>query len=218
MTTNDRMNLDEVAASIVRAFPPLDVFERRLSLELYRLLASGEPVPRELLAERLQVPIEIVNRSLKAWPGVFSNNQGRIVGYWGLSLPTAYASPHRLMIGGVRLSAWCAWDTLFLPHLLGKGATIESTSPASGDNITLKVTPEAVEQVNPADTCMSFLLPDAAAIQKDVLTTFCHFVHFFPSRRAAERWIGEHKGTFLLSIEEASVVARRKNELQFAEF
>lgn len=172
MTTNDRMNLDEVAASIVRAFPPLDVFERRLSLELYRLLASGEPVPRELLAERLQVPIEIVNRSLKAWPGVFSNNQGRIVGYWGLSLPTAYASPHRLMIGGVRLSAWCAWDTLFLPHLLGKGATIESTSPASGDNITLKVTPEAVEQVNTADTCMSFLLPDAAAIQKDVITTF----------------------------------------------
>ena len=40
MTTNDRMNLDEVAASVVRAFPPLDVFERRLSLELYRLLAG----------------------------------------------------------------------------------------------------------------------------------------------------------------------------------
>jgi hypothetical protein len=75
------MNVEEVAASVVRAFPPLDVFERGLSLELYRLLASGEPVPRELLADRLQTPIEIVNRTLNNWPGVFSDRQGRIVGY-----------------------------------------------------------------------------------------------------------------------------------------
>src|SRR5713101_9813225 len=88
------------------------MLEQHLSLELYRLLASGEPVRRELLAERLQVPIEIVDRTLNTWPGVFSNHQGRIVGYWGLSLPAAYASPHRLVIEGVRLSAWCAWDTL----------------------------------------------------------------------------------------------------------
>jgi len=91
---------------------------------------------------------------------------------------------------------------------------IESTSPTQGDTVTLKVTPDGVEQVDPTDACMSFLLPDPAAIQKDVINTFCHFVHFFPSRQAGERWIGEHQGTFLLSIEEASVVARRKNELQ----
>jgi len=34
---------------------------------------------------------------------------------------------------------------------------------------------------------MSVLLPDPKQVQKDVITSFCHFVHFFPSRQAADR-------------------------------
>lgn len=210
-----KINVEDIATRIVEAFPRLDAFEQHLALELYRLLAEGQPIPWELLAERLHVPLGRVNGILNTWPGVYSNHERRIVGFWGLSLPSAYASPHQLVIEGEKLSAWCAWDTLFLPHLLGKTAEVESTSPMVQITVTLKVTPERVAHVDPNDACMSFLLPDVSAFQKDVITSFCHFVHFFPSQQAGERWIGEHEGTILLSIDEGFFVARRKNELQF---
>ena len=117
MSTPSRLDLNQLAASIVECFPTLNLLEQRLSLRLYRLLAEGQPVPRKVLAARLEVPDETVNRILDGWPGVFSDNERRIVGYWGLSIPAAYSSPHTLRINGRILSAWCAWDTLFLPQL-----------------------------------------------------------------------------------------------------
>ena len=215
MTASYRINLDDVAAQIMGIFPKLDLHEQRLSLELYRSLAEGQPVPRATLAERVRTSLETVNRILDAWPGVFSDPQQRVVGYWGLAIPTAYASPHRFTISGRTLSAWCAWDTLFLPQLLGRTAEIDSVAPNASDRIRLTVTPERVQRVEPADAQMSFLLPDATEAQKDVLTTFCHFVHFFPSRQSAESWCVQHPGTFILSIDDAHTLARRKNRVQY---
>jgi hypothetical protein len=40
MFTKDELDLDTVTASIVNALPKLDLFEQRLSIELYRLLDS----------------------------------------------------------------------------------------------------------------------------------------------------------------------------------
>ncbi len=64
---------------------------------------------------------------------------------------------------------------------------------------------------------MSFLLPDAQEVQKNVVTSFCHFVHFFTSRQAGESWVAKHAGTFVLSIQEAHILARLKNEAQYGE-
>ena len=159
--------------------------------------------------------VETVSQVLNGWPGVFSDPKQRVVGYWGLSIPAAYVSPHRLTIDGRTLSAWCAWDTLFLPQLLGQRAEVESASPTPGTTVSLTVTPEEVERVEPVGARMSFLLPDAAAVQKNIVTAFCHFVHFFPSCQAGESWAAQHAGTFLLSIRDAHAVARRKNEEQY---
>ena len=46
---------------------------------------------------------------------------------------------------------------------------------------------------------------------------FCHFVLFFTTRETGERWVAEHDGTFLLSVDDAYEVERRTNALQFAE-
>ena len=216
MTAHDRINLDEVAARIVEVFAELDRIEQHLSLELYRLLAEGQPVSRAVLAQRVRIPMETVDQILDGWPGVFSNVHRQVVGYWGLAIPAAYASPHRFTINGRTLSAWCAWDTLFLPQLLGQTAEVDSTGPNASDRIRLTVTPERVERVEPVDAHMSFLLPDAAGVQKDVVTTFCHFVHFFPSHQRAESWTARHPGTFMLSIDDAHALARRKNEAQYS--
>jgi alkylmercury lyase len=211
-----RLDLNELAASIVGCFPTLSLLEQRLSLDLYRLLAEGQPVPRTALAERLEVPVETVNRILDGWPGVFSDKEQRIVGYWGLSIPAAYKSPHTLKMNGRTLLAWCAWDTLFLPELIGHTADVESVDPLASGTVRLTVTPEQVVRVEPVRAQMSVLLPDAEGIQKDVVTSFCHFIHFFPSRPAAESWTAKHSGTFILSIHEAHVLARLKNEAQYA--
>jgi alkylmercury lyase len=217
MTATPKLNFGELAASIVGCFPRLDRLEQRLSLALYRLLAEGRPVPRATLAERLETSVETVNRIIDGWPGVFSDSERQIVGYWGLSIPSANSGPHKLILNGRNLSAWCAWDTLFLPQLLGGTAEIESISPVGGGIVRLTVSPEQLERVEPTDAQMSFLVPDCSGIQKDVVTTFCHFIHFFPSRLAAENWNSQHAGTFSLPVHEAYAVARLKNEAQYRE-
>ncbi len=217
MDTRQRVDVETLATQIVGCFPKLDSLEKLVSLELYRLLAAGQPVPRSSLAEKVGAPIERINQILENWPGVYSDSKGQVVGYWGLAISEAFTSPQTLTMEGQSLSAWCAWDTLFLPQLLGKNATIEATSPPPGGKVTLTVTPERVEKVVPAEACMSFLLPDVAAVRKDVVTALCHFVYFFTARRNGESWVQQHKGTFLLSMEEAYALARRKNELQYGE-
>jgi alkylmercury lyase len=216
VTTTPKLNLGDLAASIVACFPTLDLLEQRISLTLYRLLADGQPVPHTMLAERLEISVGTVNDIVNRWPGVFSHAQQDIVGYWGLSIPSAYNSPHKLTVNGRTLSAWCAWDTLFLPQLLGYPAEIESSSPGGGV-VRLTVTSEQVDRLEPADAQMSLLWPDCAGVQKDVITNFCHFVRFFPSREAGENWNSQHAGTFLLSIHEAHILAKLKNEAQYGQ-
>jgi alkylmercury lyase len=181
----NKIDLDGLVTDVLQLFPALGLVEQRLSFTLYRLLAQGLPVPRATLAQNTGIPISTVSQILDGWPGVFSDPRGNIVGYWGLALPEAYKGPHRFTIGDRTLSAWCAWDTLFLPQLLGQVAHVESISPASGATVRLTVSAARVEQVEPAGAQMSFLLPDAAAVQRNVVTAFCHFIHFFPRCRAA---------------------------------
>ncbi len=59
-------------------------------------------------------------------------------------------------------------------------------------------------------------MPDPANVEKDIVSAFCHFVHFFPARAAGEAWAAQHPGTFILSLAEAHAVARRKNQAQYA--
>ena len=208
-------NLDDLTRAVVGLFPELDAVEQHLSLELYRLLAAGKPVPRVSLADRLEMNVNIIDKILDRWPAVFSDSQRRVVGYWGLSIPSAQTSAHQLTIDGRRLFAWCAWDTLFLPELLGKTAEVESASPTPGATVRLTVTPEKLVHVEPAGAEMSFFLPKASAVRKDLVSAFCCYVHFFPSSSASECWTAQHPGTFRLSIEEAYALARRKNEAQY---
>jgi alkylmercury lyase len=215
MPKADELDLDLLVAAVLDAHPKLEPMGRRLSLELYRMLSEGQPVPRGALAQRLAIPEKTVDGIIDGWPGVFSDPQRRVVGYWGLSLPSAYGGPHRFTIDGRRLSAWCAWDTLFLPELLGRTAEVETVSPDGRAPVRLTVSPDRVERVEPRNAVMSFLLPHAASFQKDVVTSFCHFIHFFPSREAGERWTAGRPGTFALSMDDALVLARRKNAAQY---
>lgn len=122
---------------------------------------------------------------------------------------------HRFTVNGWTLYTWCAWDTLFLPELIGETARVESTCPVTGQVVRLVVSPQAIIEREPAGAVMSFLTPEAARVQEDVITHFCHFVHFFRSAEAGQQWASEHEGTFLLSMPDAFTLARRKNAIRY---
>jgi alkylmercury lyase len=123
-------------ASELAATPPLGEHEQHLYLTLYRLLATGEPVDASVLAEAAQLPVDAVRAALGRATGVYADDRQRIIGFRGLSIaPMA----HEMILNGQTLYALCAWDTLFLPELLGATAEIESSCPTTGRRITLTV-------------------------------------------------------------------------------
>ncbi len=107
---------------------------------------------------------------------------GELVGVAGLSRAR---TPHELKFGRRTLYAWCAFDCMFLPELLGATLVVRSTCPASGEEIALRVSAWAVEHVTPKATMISFVTPDAAAVAQDFRRAFCRKVRFFTSERAA---------------------------------
>jgi len=186
--------------------------EQRVSVTLYRLLAQGHPVGEPHLADEVGLDEDSVRRLLQTWPYVYFDGAGRIIGYWGLSLREMN---HRFEVDGRQLYTWCAWDSLWIPAILGKTVAVTSRCPESGQRISLTVSPEGIQEVRPVEVVMSFLRPEAGKMQEDVIMHFCHFVHFFASREHGEQWIARTPGTFLLSLKQAYELGRRKNETQY---
>lgn len=162
------------------------------------------------------MPTDVVIQQLRSWPGVYydtrHDGEQRVIGFWGLAIAPM---PHRLRVDSRELYAWCAWDTLFLPALLGAGVEVESSCRASGYPVRLTVTPHRIESAAPAGLLVSFLLPDAAAMSANVITSFCHYVHFFRSREAAQPWLDRHPETFLLPLADAYEFGRRVNKARY---
>jgi alkylmercury lyase len=205
-------DLDKLAEIFVAAFPGLDAGGRRLAMTLYRLLSEGRAVSCERLAQALDTPTAAVSQTLSQWPAVFYDESDHIIGFLGL---TVEQTRHCLRVNEATVYAWCAWDTLFLPELLGTTATVTSTCAASGAPIRLTVSPTRIETAEPADTVVSFLVPEKEELRRNVTTSFCRFVHYFRSRKDGQTWVDEHDGTFLLSLEDAFVVGKKKNALRF---
>jgi len=210
--TQTALDIKEVAERVVNEFPTLDANGRNLSLALYRELARGAPVSPSALADRADMRSEEVIRQLQGWPGVYFDDEARVIGFWGLTIAPM---PHRLRVNRRELFAWCAWDTLFLPTLLDATLEVESTCRASGDAVRLTVTPGGVESAEPAGVVMSFLLPDAEAMNVSVITSFCHYVHFFRSRDAAQPWLDQQPDTFLLPLADAFELGRLVNQTRY---
>jgi alkylmercury lyase len=207
-----RPNVPELLSALMGALPNLDDMKRRVALATYRRLACGVPAPVEEIAVDAGVDAEEVRRILGDWIGVYTDDQKRVIGFWGLAIPKM---KHRFEVDGVRLYTWCAWDTLFLPELLGKTARIESACATSGELVRLTVSPKRLEAAEPASPFVSFLAPDPSRFKQDVIENFCHYVHFFRSREDGEAWVSRNPGTFLLRLAEAAELARLKNEAQF---
>lgn len=177
----------------------------RLLVRVMRALAQGRPVAEEQIGQiitDLGIDRNKANHFLSQVAERDEN--GNVAGIMGMSLNK---TSHRLNLNGTRLYAWCAMDTLFLPAMLDQTVAIESKSPVSRQIVRLTVSPQKVEEFEPAGAVLSFVVvePDQADMNsvESIWNTFCHHIYFFASREEAEQWAGGRKDIEILPVEQA---------------
>lgn len=197
---------------------PFSPEEQRAALALYGELAKGKPVDADQLGRALgvsQADAQALLQSDAVKCFVYPDDQGRVLGFGGLAAAPMH---HRFEVGGRTLWTWCAWDSLFIPEILGRSARVTSPDPETGEIVRLIVTPDRVKSVVPDGTVVSFIQPEALTFDAgaaNVMAKFCHFVFFFASRASGERWVAKHPDTFLYSLDDAFALAKRVNARNF---
>jgi len=218
MTRTNTPTVDEYWEALANYLPTFSPEDQRVAVTLYRELAKGQPVDAAQLGRALGVaPAEargFLNRdSIKVF--VYPDDEGRVLGFGGLAAAPMH---HRLEVDGRTLWTWCAWDSLFIPEILGKRARVVSPDPDTGELVQLVLTPDEIESAEPQNAVVSFLLPDARDFDTsaaNVMATFCNFVFFFASRTSGGRWVAKHPGTHLYALDEALALAKRLNARNF---
>ncbi len=184
-------------------FPARD--EAPLALTLLRLLSEGRPVTAAALAQTAERQEgEVVGR-LSSWPNVERDPTRRVVGFSGLTLRS---TPHQLTVGNRQLRAWCAWDTLFLPALLGETAHVRSSCPVTDSPVELVVAPDGVTSAHPDDLHVSFP-PPAGTDTAAITGSFCSRVFFLAGSDAARMWRQTRAEDVVFDVDAAYELGRR---------
>lgn len=184
-------------AELIASFEGFELFPH-----VVRLLARGEPVDVEELAELAGWPVGDVEAVGRSQAGTEWDHDGRLVGF-GLTLrPTA----HRFTVSGRTLYTWCAADTLMFTMILGEQAVAESTCPVTGEPVRIGLSPESLLSVSP---------PGAVITERhgvdpvaDLRGEVCDHGLFFAFPAAASGWAAEHPDGDVLAVAEAFDRAR----------
>ena len=205
-------------ADLVKAFADRfgtgPVHDQRFMVELYRQLADGEPVRREVLADALDIQIEDVAAALDKLPSFYIgfDDEQRIIEWGGFGLD---GGNNDFTIRGHRMWAWCAWDGLFVPAIVGEPARVAADDPKSGARVALTVTPDGVTDVSPPSAVMTFALPGMEAFPDFRRFSFQKTVFYFESRESAKEWLARNPGPILISLEEGFEFGRTLNRVRF---
>lgn len=197
-------------------FPDGTPLSKRVLLTLYRKIAEGRPVHKQALASLLNIDeldLKIILDELPPSNIVF-DKEDYIIGYRGLSQEP---SDHHLMIKGIKLYAWCAFDCLFIPELLGCKIEVKSQCPETKEEIHLILSPNTIDKMCPQTIFVSFITPDLDTYQSDLRRNFCCHVNFFSSEEAGNSWTKRNEGTVLLGLEQAFALAHIRNKSGFGE-
>ena len=219
MATHDRPTVDqywEMLAPLLKSFSPE---EQRAAVTLYRELAKGRAVDAEQFARALGTTPAAARALLERDAikrFIYPDADGRVLGFGGLAAAPMH---HRFEVNGRTLWTWCAWDSLFIPQILGSTARVTSPDPENHELVRLTVTPDRIQSVEPGEAVISFIRPDAETFRNsatNIMASFCHYIFFFASRASGERWTSTHPGTFLSTLDDASALAKRLNAANFA--
>lgn len=204
--TTSIVTADALDTALSAAAGRPDESEQHLAVAVLQLLSANAPVAIPAAAAAAGLPEPAARHVLRSWPAVFWDDHDQVIGFWGLAM--AGLPPHEIRKSGTDLSAWCAWDPLFLALVIGD-LEVTTTDPVSRAAITYRIGHDgAITDASHADSVLSFLRPDRPW-DDDVVTTFCHSVRHFTGPATAAAWTGSHPGTFVISVADAAGLARR---------
>jgi hypothetical protein len=191
--------IERLADQLIAATPSLDRSEQAVALALLRLLAEGAPVSDRQLAAAVGAEESTIADELAPWPGVFRDEDDRVVGFMGLSVGRVRRAPDRggrthadrvVRVGhAVPPRAARSNRTGSFALSRHRRADLADRRPRCGERGAAR-----------GLAVLSFLAPERP-FDSDVVSSFCHFVHFFASERAAGKWIA---GTRALSRSRSS--------------
>jgi alkylmercury lyase len=171
-------------------------------------LADGKPVPAERLAEIWGFPVEQVRMVLaqaESRGQVEMDDEGSVIGAVLSSVPTN----HRIQLNGNDFYAWCSYDAIYIPGVLGQVGRVESRDPVSGETISMTIAPDGVTDICPQGVLVSVVDADVnAAGPAGPESQRCSQMLFFASRDTAEVWLKGHPGVALLPVEVVYQMAR----------
>ena len=153
------VTVDALDAAIAAATGQLSEDEQDLAVAVYRLLAGGAPASIPAAAAAAGITESAAGQVLRSWPAVFWDDRDRVTGFWGLA--QAKMPPHRICHAGTDLSAWCAWDPLFLALVTGD-LRVTTADPVTGEAVTYDIGHDgAITGASHPGSVLSFLRPDA---------------------------------------------------------
>ncbi len=193
----------EAYAAIPQEALELDL---RVTIRTMQALAKGKPVSPTQLAAIWEMPVEqvsvILNQANENGRAEIDANGDLVGGVLSLN-PT----PHEVLIGNEHLYAWCAWDAIYAPGVVGKPAQIISKDPVTGETIKVSMTTTGIETVQPESAVVS-VVGTEVDMRGGPESSRCTQMLFFESRESAKQWVQNHKGVFILTLEEAFELAK----------
>lgn len=189
--------LTELQTLFTKAFPDLNKTEQQQAIQLYKILAKGQPVAIEDYATDIGLTAEVTRQLLDSWTGVSFNDHHLIDGFWGASTTE---TSHRFIINQQMLYTWCAWDLLFMPVIFQQTIEATTTCPISKKTISLTISDHGVEKIEPVGAMITFIKPKLEALKKDVTGSFCQYIFFVESESTGKQWQQNQSNGFLLDI------------------
>lgn len=172
----------------------------RVTFKTIQALAKGNPVSPTQLSDIWGMPLDQVQVILKQAEEngrVEINDQGDLVG----AVLSLNPTQHQISMDNQRLYAWCAYDAMYVPGVVGKPAKIVSKDPVTGGTIRVSINPDDVEAVQPESVVVSVVDP-GGDMSAGPESTRCTHMLFFESRESAEQWKQDRTGISILTVGE----------------
>lgn len=205
----DSMNkLIEEYRKVYAAIPPEALeLDLRVTIRTMQAIAEGNPVSPTQLADIWEMPIDQVQAILEQ---AKSNGQVELDGHGDLVGAVLSHNPtnHQVTIESKELYAWCAYDAIYAPGVVGKPASITSKDPVTGEKIRILISPAGIEKVRPESTVVSVVGAEAD-MRGGPEGSRCTQMLFFGSRASAEKWLQNRTGVSILTVEEVFELAEQ---------
>ena len=161
--------------------------EAKVLLPAFPLLAQGEPLDIDLVAQTTGIPAEQIEKAVETGR-CERDSAGRLIDLYGMTLsPTL----HRIEVDSKIVFSCCALWAHVIPKLIGREISVESVDPRRRELVRLSISPNGVEAVKPVGAAATMAIASEEAVGEDVCSAFCCQVRHLVSRESAEEFAAE---------------------------